>query len=102
MKSRSRNKILSVLLILAMVITMMPTIAFAGTDVTYTKVTEAPEDWSGEYLLVYEEGNVILDGSLETIDAVNNTSAVTISDNSITMDDNSKSVQLKLLKAADM
>ena len=92
MKSRSRNKILSVLLILAMVITMMPTIAFAGTDVTYTKVTEAPEDWSGEYLLVYEEGNVILDGSLETIDAVNNTSAVTISDNSITMDDNSKSV----------
>ena len=98
MKSRSRNKILSVLLILAMVITMMPTIAFAGTDVTYTKVTEAPEDWSGEYLLVYEEGNVILDGSLETIDAVNNTSAVTISDNSITMDDNSKSVTIEAVE----
>ena len=29
----------------------------APTDNSYEKVTSAPEDWSGEYLLVYENGN---------------------------------------------
>ncbi len=33
-----------------------------STDV-FTKVTSAPADWSGEYLIVYDAGNVALDGS---------------------------------------
>lgn len=51
----------------------------------YEKVTEELEDWSGDYLLVYENenGNVAFDGSLETLDAVNNTISVTISNGRI-------------------
>ncbi len=49
----------------------------------YAKVTSAPADWCGKYLIVYETGNVAFDGSLETLDAVSNTKAVTISNNVI-------------------
>ncbi len=50
----------------------------------YIKVTEAPQDWSGEYLIVYETDSYIFDGSLETLDATSNYQAVTISDSTIT------------------
>ena len=53
-----------------------------GTDY-YVKVTSAPSDWAGDYLIVYETGNVAFDGSLTTLDAVGNTKAVTISDGKI-------------------
>lgn len=55
---------------------------------TYVKVTTAPTDWSGEYLIVYEYegGNVAFDGSLTTLDAASNTVSVTIVDNEITGD----------------
>lgn len=56
--------------------------ATAG-DSYYVKVTSAPSDWSGEYLIVYEGGNKAFDGSLTTLDAANNTISVTISDNKI-------------------
>ena len=52
----------------------------------FVKVTTAPTDWSGTYLIVYETGetgNVAFDGSLTTLDAVSNTVDVTISDNKI-------------------
>lgn len=49
----------------------------------FEKVTSAPTDWSGTYLIVYEDGKVAFDGSLETLDAVSNTKAVTISDGKI-------------------
>lgn len=51
---------------------------------TWTKVTTAPNDWSGDYLIVYEAGSVAFDGSLETLDAPSNTKSVTISDGTIT------------------
>ena len=54
---------------------------------TWTKVTTAPTDWSGEYLIVYETGKVAFDGSLKTLDAPSNTQPVTISDGTITTDD---------------
>lgn len=44
----------------------------------YEKVTSAPSDWSGKYLIVYEEGGMALDGSLSKIDAVNNYKEVSI------------------------
>ncbi len=53
---------------------------------TYTKVTSAPSDWSGEYLIVYESGMVAFDGSLTTLDAASNTQTVTIANNTITLD----------------
>ena len=44
----------------------------------YVKVTEDLDDWSGDYLIVYEEGNVAFNGGLETLDAVSNTIPVSI------------------------
>ena len=45
---------------------------------SYVKVTEAPSDWSGTYLIVYETGSVAFDGSLTTLDAAKNNFSVTI------------------------
>ena len=53
----------------------------------YVKVTEAPADWSGEYVIVYEAGSVVFDSSLATLDANNNNSSVTISNNTISAAD---------------
>lgn len=55
----------------------------SATDGDYVKVTSAPSDWSGEYLIVYEGGNVAFNGALETLDAVGNTIAVTITEGTI-------------------
>ena len=52
----------------------------------YVKVTEAPADWAGTYLIVYEgDGTdpVAFNTGLETIDAVENGISVTIVDNTI-------------------
>lgn len=53
--------------------------ATAATEY-YEKVTTAPEDWSGEYLIVYEKGNNAFNGALETLDAVSNYIGVEIED----------------------
>jgi len=55
---------------------------------TYTKVTSTNDLESGaHYLIVYETGNVIFDGSLTSLDKSGNTQSVTISDNTIEADD---------------
>ena len=48
---------------------------------TYVKVTNAVTD--GDYLIVYEEGNVAFNGALTTLDAISNTVAVEINNNII-------------------
>ena len=53
----------------------------------YEKVTSAPADWSGEYLIVYEDAGYIFDGSLTTYDAVSNYKKVTITNNTISAAD---------------
>ena len=50
---------------------------------TYEKVTSSSNLTDGEYLIVYEEGNVAFDGALTTLDATNNTVGVTISNSKI-------------------
>ena len=47
----------------------------------YVKVTDAVTD--GEYLIVYEDGNVAFNGALTTLDAVSNTVEVVINSNTI-------------------
>lgn len=55
------------------------------TSKTFTKVTKTNlADYSGTYLLVYEEGNIALDGSLTTLDVAGNTKTVTIENEAIT------------------
>lgn len=49
----------------------------------YVKVTSAPDDWSGTYLIVYEDNKCVLNGALESIDAANNYITVDIQDNTI-------------------
>ena len=70
------KKGLAVVLSLMMVLGILPfnavqnNIAEAADTATYTKVTAAPADWSGEYLIVYEDAGFIFDGSRTTLDAV--------------------------------
>lgn len=54
------------------------------TSAKFEKVTSTPSDWSGQYLIVYEDESFIFDGSLTTLDAVNNYSTVTINNETIT------------------
>ena len=58
---------------------------------SYVKVTSAPTDWSGEYLIVYEgdasHDAVALNGSLSSLDDAKNGVKVTISSNVITGSD---------------
>ena len=58
-----------------------------GGSGDYVKVTETPDDWSGEYLIVYEAGSRVFDGSLSTLEAVSNYQDVTISDNTISAEE---------------
>ena len=51
-------------------------------ELTFTKVTEAPADWSGQYLIVCDDKSVVFNG----LDAVNNGVAATIADNKVTVD----------------
>lgn len=53
------------------------------TDSEYVKVTSTADVTDGDYLIVYEEESLAFDGSLETLDAVGNTAAVTIASNKI-------------------
>ena len=55
---------------------------FAATE-TWEKVVSVPPTWDGDYLIVYETDGVAFDGSRTTLDAVNNTKAVTITDGKI-------------------
>lgn len=48
----------------------------------YVKVTTAPTDWSGDYLIVNETASAALDGSLTTIEAAYDTINVSISSDS--------------------
>ena len=49
----------------------------------YEKVTAAPSDWTGDYVIVYEDGNCVFDSTLTKLDAANNYKTVTITNNAI-------------------
>lgn len=57
--------------------------ASGGGSGDYVKVTESRDDWSGEYVIVYEDGGYIFDGSLTSFDSVSNYQTVTITDDTI-------------------
>lgn len=59
------------------------TVTVTSSAPGYVKVTSAPADWSGQYLIVYETDNLAFDGSLTTLDAVGNSIAVTITNGKI-------------------
>ena len=55
----------------------------AQADTYYQKVTSNDDLTSGQYLIVYEDGSVAFNGSLESLDVVSNTIEVKISNNRI-------------------
>ena len=65
-------------------VTVMATFVQGGANGDYVKVTSAPTNWGGEYLIVYEAGNKAFNGGLTDLDVVSNTITVTISGNVIT------------------
>ena len=56
----------------------------------FVKVTSTEDITDGQYLIVYEDGGVAFDGSLETLDAVGNTIDVTINESKIDASDATK------------
>ena len=58
-----------------------------GGSGDYVKVTESRDDWSGEYLIVYEAASRVFDGSRTTLEAVSNYQDVTISNNTISAEE---------------
>ena len=52
--------------------------AASASDGDYIKVTSAPSNWAGTYLIVYEDGSKAFDGGLTTLDAASNGIDVTI------------------------
>ena len=88
MRKRSK-RLCSLLMALVMALSLLPTAVFAEGEAqsqTFTKVTAAPEDWSGTYLIVSEGDKLIMDGSLSALDAEGNKVDVTISEGTITGD----------------
>lgn len=74
------------LLLFSLFTLLASAMGWAATE-TWKKVDSTPDSWDGEYLIVYEAGSVAFDGSLTVLDAVNNTTPVTISDGTITTND---------------
>ena len=88
MKTPVRTRLLSALLSLVMLVSLLPVSVFAAEPAsgTWEKVTEAQEDWSGQYLIVYEKGSLIMGGSLSARDMEGNKVDVTITDGKIVGD----------------
>ena len=68
---------------------------------SYVKVTSAPTDWSGDYLIVYETGNVAFNGGLTTLDATSNTISVTINNNEIEADATTNAAKFTIAKSGN-
>ena len=66
----------------------------------FEKVTSAPADWSGYYLIVYEaDSSVAFNGALTTLDAANNNVSVTISDDKIEGEDDTAAAYFTIAKS---
>lgn len=61
---------------MAMMMAVVCNLGVVAQTTKYVKVKEAPQDWSGTYLIVYEDDDnnqaLVFDGSLEELDAKNN------------------------------
>lgn len=76
---------------------------FSGMSAqNYVKVTSEPADWSGDYLIVYEDGSLALNGGLsDNLDAVSNYVEVNIANEKIAATDAMKAAQVTIEKDGD-
>ena len=70
-----------------------------GGSSSFVKVTSAPSDWSGTYLIVYEAGKVAFNGAATSLDSVSNTVTVTINSGKISATDTLKKSTFTIAKS---
>ena len=81
---------------LSLIVVLISAFSLSALSAVYEKVTTAPADWSGDYLIVYEDGNVAFNGALTTLDATSNTVAITIADSKIEATEAMKAAQFTI------
>ena len=94
------KKAIAVILTVLMAISMMPFTAFADTAY-YEKVTENLTDWSGDYLIVYEDGNKAFNGGSSSINSAGNLIDVTISNDAIESNATTDAAKVTIEKDGD-
>ncbi len=75
------------------------TVTSSGGSVSgdyYAKVTSNNDLTSGQYLIVYEDGNLAFDGGRSSLDAVGNTISVTIDNNQIEISSNIEAAEFTI------
>lgn len=75
---------------------LLVTVEVPLTPTTWDKVTSQAELTDGDYLIVYEKGNVAFNGGLDSLDVPNNTVSITISNNKITYDKTTEAAKFTL------
>lgn len=65
----------------------------------YEKVTSNLQDWTGTYLIVYEDDQLAFNGGLSSLDAVSNTINVTIASDLIEVTDATKEAEFSIAKS---
>ena len=65
---------------------------------SYVKVTEEPDDWSGDYLIVYEDGAYALNGGTDSFNYSNNYIDVEISNGEIASDEDTDAAKFTIAK----
>lgn len=75
---------------------LLVTVEAPLTPTTWDKVTSQAELIDGDYLIVYEKGNVAFNGGLDSLDVPNNTVSITISNNKITYDKTTEAAKFTL------
>lgn len=71
-------------------------------DAVYTKVTSAPADWSGTYLIVYEDESMAFNGALtDKLDAVSNYEEITISNSTIAVTTATEAIEFTIAASTE-
>ena len=91
---------LSILLAVLMVMSVFIAVPMtaSATTTAYVKVTSAPDDWSGDYLIVYENGDnsKAFNGGSSNLNSANNFINVTISNGEIASDDDTNAAKVTI------
>lgn len=74
---------------------------FAPVATEYVLVHENLTDWTGDYLIVYEPGNVAFNGALSTLDAPSNSIPVTITNNAIERTTQTDAARFTITRSGD-
>ena len=77
-------------------VTVSASFTAEGSTLAYKKVTAEPDEWSGQYLIVYETGGKAFDGSLATLDAAKNTINVNITNGMIAFTETTENAEFTI------